>query len=279
MARTIKLNSSDWCDLIFENKNKAYGAYKLRQTSTRRHVIAFVVTLLFVGTIAAIPSLLDAAKVKGIISGGIDESYVVAEYEEPKKEEEEIVPPKQETVPKEQLRAAIKYDAPVIVDNDQVKPENELKPVSEVLNGKGVIANYENPNGSNNPNAPSPEVILTQQAVTNTKTEKDPVLKIAPQMPQYPGGTAELMRFLNSNIKYPTIAIENRIEGQVVVTFVVEKDGSITGVKVVKSLDPSCDKEALRVVSLMPKWVAGRLENGQSARVQFTLPVTYSIRN
>jgi protein TonB len=86
-----------------------------------------------------------------------------------------------------------------------------------------------------------------------------------------------LMSWLSQNIKYPVIAAENGVEGRVIVQFVVEKDGSITDVKIAKSVDPSLDKEATRVVSSMPHWIAGR-QNGNPVRVKYTVPVTFKLQ-
>ena len=96
-------------------------------------------------------------------------------------------------------------------------------------------------------------------------------------MPSFPGGMPELMSWLNQNIKYPVIAAENGVQGRVIVQFVVEKDGSITDVKVAKSVDPSLDKEASRVVSAMPKWTPGK-QNGSAVRVKYTVPVTFKLQ-
>ena len=86
-----------------------------------------------------------------------------------------------------------------------------------------------------------------------------------------------LMQYLGSHIKYPTVAEENGIQGRVICTFVVERDGSITDVKVARSVDPSLDKEAVRVVSSMPKWIPGK-QNGSAVRVKYTLPVTFKLQ-
>lgn len=103
------------------------------------------------------------------------------------------------------------------------------------------------------------------------------IFDVVDQMPHFNGGDVALMDYLNKNIKYPVIAEENGVQGRVVTTFVVECDGSITGVKVIKSVDPSLDKEAVRVVKAMPKWNPGKL-NGSAVRVKFTLPVTFRLK-
>ena len=96
------------------------------------------------------------------------------------------------------------------------------------------------------------------------------------QMPQFQGGNTELLKYISKNVRYPAIAQENGIEGRVIVRFVVEKDGTIGEVQVVKGVDASLDKEAVRVVKTLPQWVPGK-QNGRSVRVWFTLPVTFRL--
>ena len=90
-------------------------------------------------------------------------------------------------------------------------------------------------------------------------------------------GDAGLMAYLNTNVKYPAVAEENGIQGRVICTFVVERDGSITDVKVIRPIDPSLDKEAVRVLKSMPKWIPGKLK-GEPVRVKYTLPVTFRLQ-
>lgn len=95
-------------------------------------------------------------------------------------------------------------------------------------------------------------------------------------MPEYPGGQKALFAYLSENIRYPQIAKENKIEGRVIVGFVVEKDGSISNVEVVRSVDPSLDKEALRVIKSMPRWKPGKIR-GKPVRVKYRVPVNFKL--
>ena len=103
---------------------------------------------------------------------------------------------------------------------------------------------------------------------------QDSIHRVAEVMPQYPGGPNEMMKYIQENIKYPQSAKDNKIEGRVYVTFVVEKDGSITNAAVLRGIDKECDAEALRVVSSMPKWNPGQ-QDGKNVRTQFTIPIIY----
>ena len=126
-----------------------------------------------------------------------------------------------------------------------------------------------------------------QPAVTETETIleqpvydkealnlQDSIYRVTEVMPEYPGGPNEMMRYIQENIKYPQSAKANKIEGRVYVTFVVEKDGSITNAAVLRGIDKECDAEALRVVSSMPKWNPGQ-QDGKNVRTQFTIPIYY----
>ena len=109
---------------------------------------------------------------------------------------------------------------------------------------------------------------------TEVETIQDSIHRVTEVMPQYPGGPNEMMRYIQENIKYPQSAKDNKIEGRVYVSFVVEKDGSITNAAVMRGIDKECDAEALRVVSSMPKWTPGQ-HKGENVRTQFTIPIYY----
>ena len=105
----------------------------------------------------------------------------------------------------------------------------------------------------------------------------DKVYDVVEVMPQFPGGQVELFNFLSDNVKYPADAEKKKIEGRVIATFVVDKDGSITDAEIVRSVYPSLDAEALRVINAMPKWVPGR-QSGKAVRVKYTVPLTFSLK-
>ena len=111
----------------------------------------------------------------------------------------------------------------------------------------------------------------------NTIGYGNSVYDVVEEMPQYYGGSSALFEYLSKNVKYPVVAEENGIQGRVIVTFVVERDGSITETKIAKSVDPSIDREALRVVRNMPRWIPGR-QNGSPVRVKYTVPVTFRLQ-
>lgn len=107
--------------------------------------------------------------------------------------------------------------------------------------------------------------------------EAQQIFTVVEKQPEFPGGTAELMKFLSKNIKYPVIAQENGIQGRVVCSFVVNRDGSIVDIQVMRGVDPALDKEAVRVIGTMPKWKPGE-QRGKPVRVRFILPVQFRLQ-
>lgn len=121
-------------------------------------------------------------------------------------------------------------------------------------------------------------VIAAPVAAPSIVEEDDNVVfQVVEKMPSFPGGDAALFKFLGDNVKYPVIAQENGVQGRVICQFVVNKDGSIVDVEVVRSVDASLDKEAIRVIKSMPKWSPGQ-QRGKPVRVKYTLPVNFKLQ-
>ena len=119
------------------------------------------------------------------------------------------------------------------------------------------------------------KVVKTTKVTKKTGTT-DKVYEVCEQMPTFPGGDAALMKYLSENVKYPALAIKAQEQGRVVVSFTVEKDGAISDVKVARSVTPSLDAEAVRVVKAMPKWTPGK-QDGQLVRVRYNVPVSFKL--
>ena len=113
--------------------------------------------------------------------------------------------------------------------------------------------------------------------IKKEEPKEEEIFQIVEDMPEFAGGPAELMKYLSKNTNYPTIALENGVQGRVIVEFVINRDGSIVDVKVARGVDPSLDKEAIRVVSTMPKWKPGK-QGGKAVRVKYTLPVMFRLK-
>jgi protein TonB len=121
------------------------------------------------------------------------------------------------------------------------------------------------------------EVVIAAPVAAPVEEEDNVVFQVVETMPAFPGGDQALFKFLGENVKYPVIAQENGIQGRVICQFVVNKDGSIVDVEVVRPVDPSLDKEAIRVIKSMPNWSPGK-QRGKSVRVKYTLPVNFKLQ-
>jgi protein TonB len=151
-----------------------------------------------------------------------------------------------------------------IVDNNTEIQEEEIQSTESTTEAvSGPVAHVSGP-------------AMGPPAATQEEGDEGEVFEIVEQNPMFPGGNEALMKWLSKNLKYPASAQENGIQGRVLVQFVVNKDGSIVEPKVLRSVDPALDKEALRVVSTMPKWQPGK-QRGKTVRVRFTLPVTFRL--
>ncbi len=157
------------------------------------------------------------------------------------------------------------------------RPEvsNELKEISAVkVNDLTAIMQADEAKSVETPAISDEKKAKVQSADQN---EKDSTFMVVEQMPEFPGGMGECMKFLGENIRYPEVAHKNGVQGRVIMQFVVDKDGSITDPKVVRSVSPEIDSEAIRVIKAMPKWKPGR-QRGKEVRVRYTIPVMFRLQ-
>ena len=156
-------------------------------------------------------------------------------------------------------------------------PPPEAPSVAEVLQIVEDDANVEQTTIASTEDLGEKVEVKYVPIVVEEEPEEQTIFEVVEEMPQFPGGNAALMQFLSKNIKYPTIAQENGTQGRVTVQFVVNRDGSVVDPVVVRGVDPYLDKEALRVISQMPKWKAG-MQRGKAVRVKYTVPVMFRLQ-
>ena len=273
----LDLVSNEWTDLVFEGRNQAYGAYKLRKGTTKRNVwsiliVALAALLLFIGL--SIQKMVEANRTVENTQA-IELSALEQKKKEAKVEKKEVVKVEPEKVV-EKVKSSIKFTAPVIKKDNEVKDDEEID-LQKVENTNTTIGAFD-VQGNDEVGG---EVLKAKEEIAQPEPpkheEENKVFDVVEQMPSFPGGMPDLMQWLSQNIKYPVIAAENGVQGRVIVQFVVEKDGSVTDVHVAKSVDPSLDKEATRVVKAMPKWNPGK-QNGSAVRVKYTVPVMFKLQ-
>lgn len=274
----IDLISSDWVDLVFEGRNKAYGAYRLRKSTTKRNILAMVavVLLLIVAfIILTVKNFVDEQRAKVAMTQVAE----LTNYDQPKKKAE-VKQKKVEVEPErvvERVKSSIKFTAPVIKKDEEVKPDEELKTQDELMSTKTAIGTFD-VKGNDDANG---EILKAKEVIAEPEPPKheeaNKVFDIVEQQPMFPGGPAALMKYLSEHTKYPVVAQENGVQGRVTVQFVVEKDGSISDVHVLRGVDPSLDKEAVRVVKSLPRWTPGK-QNGITVRVNYRVPVLFRLQ-
>lgn len=273
----IDLISNEWADIVFQGRNKVYGAYQLRRGTSKRNIVSMI----FVAAVAAVAylglaaynSYQEAQKAK--FEAEMEASLLEAKKEA--KVEKKTETPKVEQVQKvEKVKSSIAFTPPVIKKDSEVKPEEEMKTQDELKETKTAIGAFD-VKGNDEAGGTVLKAVEEIAAPEPPKheEEQDKIFEVVEQQAQFPGGSVN--GWLADHIKYPVVAAENGISGRVVVQFVVERDGSVSQVRVVRGVDPSLDKEAQRVISSMPKWIPGK-QNGQAVRSRFTVPVTFRLQ-
>ena len=285
MAKEVDLSSREWCDLVFEGKNKDFGAYVIRTESTKRHNLAALWTLIGALIVGALGyGLVQANKYleerRLANQQDLTEVFMDMSAEEPEDEPEQqrVEPEKPEVLPEEVLKS-VKVTELQIVEDDKVKKEDEIKTQDELKETETAFGQKDNEKGTEDRNVTRTlkEEVVVEKPVEKKEEKKEEIFRSVEQMPQFPGGEAALMKYLQSHINYPPMAAENNVQGRVVVQFVVDKTGKVGEVKVVRSVDKDLDKEAVRVCKSLPKFTPGR-QNGQAVSVWYTLPVTFKLQ-
>lgn len=274
----IDLISNEWTDLVFEGRNQSYGAYKLRKGTAKRNVWALIIVglaaaLLYLGL--QLQKMAEANK-KVENTQAVEIAKLNTEKKEAKVEKKEIIKQEPEKVV-EQVKSSVKFTAPIIKKDSEVKEEDEIK-LDEVQKSDKAVGAFtvEGNDEVGGAVLKAKEDIAAPEPPKHV-VEETKIFTVVEQMPMYPGGDAALMGYLRDNIKYPTVAAENGVQGRVVVGFVVERDGSITDVNILRGVDPSLDREAMRVVKSMPRWNPGK-QNGSAVRVKFQVPVSFRLQ-
>ncbi len=282
MAKDVDLSSQEWRDLIFDNRNKDFGAYTLRKGSESRHnkaMIVVVVVIIAVVILAYVAKHVQQKIAESKPKDEIEQVTVAIETADQEEEEEEEVQeryeePEPEALPEEILNT-VKVTEILIAQDEDVKAEDEIKSADELQQTETAFGQTNFDQGTDDRNVVREH---KDEVIVEEKTpEPEQVFTAVEQMPTFPGGDAELMKYLSSHINYPPMAMENNIQGRVIVQFVVTKTGKVGEVKVVRSVDRDLDREAVRVVKSLPDFIPGKM-NGQPVNVWYTLPVTFKLQ-
>lgn len=264
------LYKSEWLDLVFKNRNKTYGAYSLRSESSSITLRAFFIAapifiLLFAGPMLyqrLHPEVLPQETTMTTV-----DLLPPAELPEPvkKKEEPPAPEPVVEKVKTVKMVANIKVvERPVV---EETMPD--LKDLQNAVVGQTTQEGTAT-NAVVTPAVTSGNGTGTEPVVDNTIHDASGIEKY----PEFEGGMAAWSKFIQRNLRYPYTASEQGISGKVFVSFVIELDGSISAVKIIKGIGGGCDEEAMRVIKKSPRWKPGQ-QNNQNVRVRYTMPLSF----
>ena len=279
----IDLYDPKWVEMVFAGKNKEYGAYQLRKGTSGRNIKSLLILVIAAALVGGFLAWKVIEQKQAEEQQAYMEAMELAKLQQQaKKEEKKKEPVKPKIEPKKEIpvaRATQKITSPVLKKDELVKEENQVKQMDKL--DEKVAVGTENKAGVKDRTV---EAVRSEIAVAAPPPPPAPkpevatkVFDVVEEMPSFPGGQGALMQYLASNIKYPVVAQENGVQGRVIVSFVVERDGSISDVKVARSVDPSLDREAQRVVKSMPRWSPGK-QNGSTVRVKYTVPVVFRLQ-
>ncbi|HLO58309.1 MAG TPA: energy transducer TonB [Bacteroidales bacterium] len=259
MADKKENRSLTLTDLVFENRNKEYGSYFLRKRFPRYLLVAFLIAFFAVATGVAVPFIkaLNADKTNVVLV-----KETVAELQNVKTDQD-APPPPPPPPPPAAMEQQVRYTAPVVVEEadenvqlaivDDVKESTSNEPPPETIE---VVA------------APEEQVIV----------EDEPAFVFVEEQATFQGGSLETFRdWVQKNLVYPPVAVENGIFGRVTVQFAVNSRGEVTDVKILRGVDPSLDKETIRVILSSPKWGPAK-QGGRAVKQQFVMPVIFQLQ-
>ncbi|MFT4061807.1 MAG: TonB family protein [Edaphocola sp.] len=266
-----KILKADYLDILFEGRNKKYGAYELRKKYSKRAAIAGLISVGVVGGIFAATMIKPKEKIEAVAPVDVKDVQLA----EPPPMDPKKPPPPPPVAPPPPVKPTVKFTPPIIKKNEEVHEEEMIK---EPPKDEKVVVGPADIKGSGDPDAIDPG--LSSQSGTGkggpVEEAGPPVDKIFTSVEQMPTPPFDVNQYLAKNIRYPAAAREDNIQGRVVLQFVVDKDGSVTDIVIKKDIGGGCGKEAERVVRSMPKWKPGK-QNGQPVKVYFTLPVSFKL--
>lgn len=269
----IDLSSKRWCDMVFEGRNHEYGAYKLRAEQGNRNKIALLVVfgIIILGVLIPIFAKFVLPEKK---KDNITEVTTLSKLKEAEVKDQHIkkVQPKPQQQEVQRIKSSIKFTTPVIKEDSEVNEADEMKN-QEDLSKSNMQISIADVKGNDEEHGKD---IADLKEVITSQVEETKVYNVVEQMPTFPGGEDALLRYISEHIKYPSVALEQGIQGTVMLRFVVTGTGEVGEVQVIKGLDPYCDREAKRVVASLPKFIPGK-QQGRPVSVWYVCPVTFMI--
>jgi protein TonB len=255
-----KIKAPAFDDIVFEIRNKEYGAYKLRKKYNRTVILAMMLGIVIIST-AIITPYLNAKAVENRKARA--ERQVEIKLENLDTPNEQVAPPPPPPPPPADIVQQQKYVPPEVVDS--IKPEDMVQ-LMTADQATATIRNEE-----------VVEVVeAAKEEVQEEEAEPEPFV-VVEEMPMFPGGDAALLKYIGENTQYPEVAKENNIQGRVIVRFCVTSKGGVSQVSILKGVDPELDAEAIRVVNTLPAFKPGK-QGGRAVPVWFSVPITFTLK-
>ena len=252
-------------EIVFEKRNKDYGAYFLRSIYKKHMTFAVTVSSLALLLFMSVP-LVKAYYDQGNARNKVRETSVVSKLEKIRRDEDAPPPPPPPPPPPEAVEQKAAFKAPIVTTDtteatSDLPDQDELSKTAPVAPPKEVVIDE----------GPKEEVKVIQQVEDVTEYVS------VEEMPEFPGGEAELQKYIATNIKYPQIAKESGIQGTVYVKFVVNEQGVVFKADILRGIGGGCDEEAIRIIKSLPKWTSGK-QNGKAVKVTFTVPIRFILQ-
>jgi protein TonB len=256
---TEKINAPAFDDIVFEARNKEYGAYKLRKKYSRTVLVALLIGVLIISTAIITPYI--NAKAVGDRKAKA-ELQVEVQLQNLDTPANVAPPPPPPPPPPADVVQQARYVPPVVVDT--IKPEE----ASQLMTADQAQVEVKNDVAT--------EIEAPKEEVQEADPEATPFV-VVEEMPMFPGGDIELLKYIGANVVYPEVAKENNIQGRVIVRFCVTSKGGVSQVSILKGVDPELDKEAIRVVNTLPTFKPGK-QGGQPVPVWYMVPITFTLK-
>lgn len=268
MAGKNDIFSASWCEIVFEKRNKTYGAYELRKRYEKNIFVAVIVAVSFFVVAMTTPLIIELIKSRI----GNEDTVKIVEgpttlAEPPPIDKNEPPPPPVEPPPP--LKSTIKFTPPVIVKDELV---TDTVRTQQDLSEKEVSTKTQEGDSVH-----GADLSLLDDGKGKEDPEANKIFLVVEQSSEFPGGDEARTKFIQNNLHYPAIAKENGIQGIVYITFVIDKEGKVTDASVRKGVGAGLDEEALRVIKLMPPWKPAK-QAGKAVKQQFTLPIRFALK-
>jgi protein TonB len=268
LGSKLDILKQEWIDVVFNDRNKAYGAYELRKKNGGRTSRAFLYGAAFFIFVISLPTIIN--KLEGFIPKAPVKVKITDVVLTPPPVDAKKLPPPPPPEPPKPKVDQVKFPPPI------VKPDNEVK--EEPPTQKDL--KMADPGQKDQKGDPTADIRI-DEPVGNSDTkavteDENKIFSQVEKQPGFPGGLEAFGKYLSNNIKFPAVDRENGTSGRVICSFVVEKDGSLTDIKAVRSPSQTMSDEAIRVLKKSPKWTPG-IQNNRPVRVNYTVPIAFQL--